>query len=88
MPICAKCEHAGSDHNWISPKCSRCSSGALRCPWCFEKYKQRRKRGQCRYPFCKCAAYRPLTNKPAPLNSYIGRALYRNKNKNKKDARH
>lgn len=78
MPICAKCEHAGSDHNWTSPPCSiYLNSRGLRCPWCFEKYKQRRKRGQCRYPACKCATYRPLTNRPAPLNSYIARAFYK-----------
>ena len=77
MPICAKCDHKGEDHNWISPPCSRCSNRGLHCPFCFEKYQRRRKRGQCRYPNCKCAAYKPLTSRPAPVNKYLGRALYR-----------
>ena len=50
MPICAKCDHKGEDHNWISPPCSRCSNRGLHCPFCFEKYQRRRKRGQCRVP--------------------------------------
>ena len=82
MPICAKCGHNGEDHNWISPQCSRCSNSGLRCPFCFEKYKQRRKRGQCRYPACKCAAYKPQTSRPAPINKYAARIMYRKRARN------
>ena len=28
-------------------------------------------------PNCKCAAYKPLTSRPAPVNKYLGRVLYR-----------
>ena len=72
MPICAKCDHKGEDHNWIS-----LSNRGLHCLFCFEKYQRRRKRSQCRYSTCKCAAYKPLTSRPAPANKYLGRALYR-----------
>ena len=73
MPICAKCDHKGEDHNWISPPCSRCSGRGLHCPFCFEKYQRRRKRGQCHCPNCRCAAYKPdaTTGKPfAQLTLY------------------
>jgi hypothetical protein len=77
MPICAKCDHKGEDHNWISPPCSNCGNRGLHCSFCYEKYFKRRKRGQCRYPDCKCAAYKPLTSRPAPVNKYLARVLYR-----------
>jgi hypothetical protein len=72
MPICAKCGHTGEGHNWISSACSRCSNRGLHCPFCFERYERRRKRGQCRDQNCRCAAYKPLTSRPAPVNKYLG----------------
>lgn len=76
MPICAKCDHTGEGHNWISSACSRCSNRGLHCPFCFERHTRRRKRGQCRYPGCTCAAYEPLTSRPAPVNKHLGRVFY------------
>ena len=50
MPVCKNCDHGGRDHNWVSPPCWNCGGRSLHCHFCFEKYLQRRKRGQCRYP--------------------------------------
>jgi hypothetical protein len=72
-----KCDHNGKDHNWISPPCSRCSNKNWRdCHLCFENYKRARKRGQCHVGACDCPAYKPLTNRPAPINKYLARAIY------------
>jgi hypothetical protein len=77
MPICRKCEHGGREHNWVSPACSRCGNRSPSCPFCFQKYQQGRKRGQCQHPGCGCGTYSPLTDQARPVNKYAGRLMYR-----------
>lgn len=75
MPACKNCDHSGRDHNWVSALCSHCHGRNPNCHWCFVKYQERRKRGQCRYPGCRCSKYVPLTGHPPPVNPYAGRLL-------------
>lgn len=81
MPVCRNCDHAGRDHNWISQACSWCGSDSHHCPFCFEKYYEGRKRGQCRYPDCACAKYVPAGGTVRPVNKFAGRMLYRKRGK-------
>jgi hypothetical protein len=77
MPICERCDHRGEDHNWLSQLCSQCANKNWRDRRrCFENYKRGRKRGQCRVGACDCPAYKPLTNRSAPINKYLARAIY------------
>ena len=65
MPTCRNCRHAGEDHDWISPRCSR-------KPYCrclFEHPK--RLRGQCLKPHCICSNYLPSTESARPVNLFI-----------------
>ena len=78
MPICRKCEHGAREHNWISPVCSRCGDRSPSCPFCFQKFQQGRKRGQCQHPGCGCVRIQPLTDQPSrsistPRGCCIGR---------------
>ena len=77
MPICKYCDHGGRQHNWVVPPCSNCGERSPHCHLCFEKYHERRKRGQCRYPGCRCAKYVPLSETPPPVNRLLGRVFYR-----------
>jgi hypothetical protein len=37
----------------------------------------RRLWGHCLYPACPCTKYVPLTDKPKPVSSVVGRAVYK-----------
>jgi hypothetical protein len=68
MPPCLFCSHRGSDHNWRVPPCSA-------RPYCNCAMEHpRRLRGRCLYPGCRCLKYVPNTDRPKPVNRYIGRA--------------
>jgi hypothetical protein len=67
MPPCMFCPHRGSDHDWTSPACSA-------RPYCSCVLKHpRRLRGRCLIPDCRCLKYVPRTDRPKPVNRYIGR---------------
>jgi hypothetical protein len=69
MPPCLFCSHRGSDHNWTVPPCS------FR-PYCNCVLEHpRRLRGRCVYAGCRCLKYVPNTDRPKPVNRYMGRAL-------------
>jgi hypothetical protein len=67
MPSCLFCSHRGSDHNWRVPPCS--ARPYCNCAW---EHPQRL-RGRCQYAGCRCLKYVPDTDRPQPVNRYIGR---------------
>jgi hypothetical protein len=80
MPGCRGCEHGGGEHNWASAVCSNCGGRSPHCPFCFARYEQGRKRGQCQHVNCACGKYAPLTGQAEPIgpvNGYAARLLYR-----------
>jgi len=66
MPACSLCHHLGGDHDWTSPPCSVPDCHCLR-------QHPRRLRGRCLVPGCDCRKYVPRTERPKPVNHYIGR---------------
>jgi len=80
MPVCRGCEHGGSEHNWVSAACSNCGGRSPHCPFCFRRYEQGRKRGQCLVVGCACGKYVPVALHARPLrpaNTYAARLLQR-----------
>lgn len=67
MPICKNCGHRGEDHNWSFPPALSALRRKLR------DLDARRVRGHCRC--CACVHYVPLTDRPQPVNYFIGRML-------------
>ena len=80
MPVCRGCEHGGREHNWVSAACSNCGGRSPHCPFCFRRYEQGKKRGQCQHPGCACGKYVPLTGhaeRVRLVNAYAARVVQR-----------